>query len=535
MSQILNVQFGGQQLAVDFGESTALAMGSASAAGVSATAAAADRVLAQAAATAVAGQAKSANTIALIAAIRTNGFFPGLTQRLATNDIPVITLGAGGGNSTINAQTGGNNTVGLSSGKLNFVSGPSRLNGPYGIYRNSRGTWSGASYFMTYSAVEFNHIGTALEIVVGGNGDPGSNVRLLVNGIVAGTVAVPNGTGVNYYLKLVFPASGTRRIRFEGGGVPTYGVNVVSTAEVALTGRTYPTISIMADSFGEGTGASQGPINGEATILGNALGADIALAASGGTGMLNPGSRVNFGDTTRMVDLTLAGVTDATTGVAANPLLGIVMASQNDQGNITWATYQPTATSFQEAITLQTHKIIAAWQAARSGKPLMFFGPTWPNGDPVMDIYRIRDGVQQAVEAAGGASANLWFIDRLNPAPTLRYGANSYVQTTGNTVAANGQITGMATLAGISAGAGIEGTGIPAGARVISLDSATAITIDGKPTATATAVALTFRATQSSVYGFGPSDSAHPGQAGHNLDGLWMAKEARRLILSELA
>ena len=269
--------------------------------------------------------------------------------------------------------------------------------------------------------------------------------------------------------------------------------------------------------------------------MGNVLGWDIALAASGGTGLLNPGARVNFGDTTRMVDMTLAGVTDVNTAVAANPLLSVVMASVNDQSNTTWATYQPTATSFQEAITLQTQRLNDAWRAARPGKPQVFFGPTWTQGAPLLDIYRIRDGMQEAVLALGGASANVWFIDRLGPDAILRSGTNAYLSTTGNITNAAAQITNIPSTTGLSAGSGIEGTGITPGARVISVDSATAVTINPAPTATTVGVALVFRSTQASLYGFGPSDGTHPGQAGHNLDGIWMADQLRHLILNEFA
>ena len=36
-------------------------------------------------------------------------------------------------------------------------------------------------------------------------------------------------------------------------------------------------------------------------------------------------------------------------------------------------------------------------------------------------------------------------------------------------------------------------------------------------------------------YTLGAGDPTHPNQAGHNLDGLWMARELRRLILTEFA
>ena len=67
----------------------------------------------------------------------------------------------------------------------------------------------------------------------------------------------------------------------------------------------------MGDSFTEGTGALP-PYNNEAITLVRALGGTIALGGVGSTGILNPGSapKVAWTESTRILDLTLAGVTD---------------------------------------------------------------------------------------------------------------------------------------------------------------------------------------------------------------------------------
>ena len=96
-------------------------------------------------------------------------------------------------------------------------------------------------------------------------------------------------------------------------------------------------------------------------------------------------------------------------------------------------------------------------------------------------------------------------------------------------------ITAIASTAGWSVGAGIEGAGIPAGARVATIVSTTAITIDIPATATGTLIALVVRNTQASIYGFSPADPTHPGQAGHNLDAQLMARDLRNLILTSFA
>ena len=233
-----------------------------------------------------------------------------------------------------------------------------------------------------------------------------------------------------------------------------------------------------------------------------------------------------------MTDLTMLGATDSAQGLNTAPALGIVLMSMNDQG-LASTMWSPYGSSYQAAINNRCWALIDAWQNANPGKPLIFYGPTWPSGDPVLDIYRMRDATQEA--CWGAAKSNVWFIDRLNPLPTLRNAANAFISTTGTTTNASASITAIPSTTGIVQGAGIEGIGIAAGARVASIVSATAITIDPPATATGTAVALVTRNTHSSIYGYGPADGTHPGQAGHNLDALWMAREARRLILTEFA
>ena len=151
----------------------------------------------------------------------------------------------------------------------------------------------------------------------------------------------------------------------------------------------------------------------------------------------------------------------------------------------------------------------------------------------MLDIYRLRDAGQEACFGASGS--NVWFLDRLGPGTLSRTGANTFISSTGTTTNASASITAIASTAGWSVGAGIEGTGIPAGARIATIVSSTAITIDSPATATGTAVALLIRNTQASLYGLNAADPTHPGPAGHNLDTLLMARDLRRLILTEFA
>ena len=364
---------------------------------------------------------RSANTAALIAGIREYGNATRATERLPANDLPTLTLSANGAASTINGNAWYAPTVNFRSELLTYLCGPIVDAGaahPTWNYMRARGAYFGPGSRGLGSpiAYEFIHKGTQLEIPLFGQGSSGINFRLLVNGALAGTMAVPNSTGQAYYLKAVFPASGTRRITVETNGVPANGVNVANASvEIASTGRTPPLVTMIGDSLAEGTGAAAG--EGQSLVLARALGFDCGLAAAGGTGMINPGSRVPFTDPDRLVDLTLAGVTSTQNGSApASPRMGIVFGSFNDQG-ASPTLYGPYGATLQDAIANRTHAMIDAWVAARPGRPLVFFGPTWPSGPPnnrpPLTVYAIRDGIMEA--AWSRASENVWFIDRLMP------------------------------------------------------------------------------------------------------------------------
>lgn len=429
---------------------------------------------------------KSANTAALGQAIRENGGFTLPTANLAPNDIPTVALGGNAATSTINGAAARTAAVPRTDPRLTYLSGIPVQAGttyPRDTYFTSRGAYYGAATAggaplraTNYFAFEFAHTGSVFEIpVYGGMGGAGVNVRVVVNGAVAATTSIPNGTGGLYYLRVEFPAAGERQIRIETSGLPCNGVHVASSSEVASTRKVYPIVTMIGDSFLEGSGSETGDIG--ATVMARALGFNAAAAGVGATGMINPGNnntagfpKVAFTDPNRLQDLTLAGVTSAHAATSPAPRLGLVFGSLNDHG-LAASAYNPFGNTLQAAINNRAHAIIDAWQAARSGLPLVFFGPIWPSGAPnnrpPLDIYRIRDGLAEA--AWSRANRNIWFIDRL--VQLRREGVYSTVTD------------------------------------------------------------------QASLYTGGASgtDPTHPTPAGHRHDGLQDAAQLRRLILSEFA
>ena len=355
--------------------------------------------------------AKSATTAGLIAAIRSNGFYPQPLTRTPAANIPTVSIGADYANSTLNGRNYVSPLVLVTDSKIKWLSGPTQIDNGYHF---SRG-WGGSTGTQ-YCAFEFTHTGTLFQLAVNDSFYGGGPLRILVNGQIAVETTV---TGNANYLTYTFPSSATRQIRVEGAAGKFAGVNVTSAAEVTSTGKTYPLATCIGDSFNEGTGTPK-TYDSESVIMGRALGLAFGNYALGGTGMLNPGGFVNQQDVSRITDLTLSGVIDGLTGAAVVPSIGFVMASINDSGD---TTHWGGAATFQAAINNAVWKQIDAWATARTGKPLVFFGPTMPNNTPPLDIYRIRDGVQEA--CLGAAQSNVWFIDRLAPGPILRQGVYS--------------------------------------------------------------------------------------------------------------
>ena len=308
------------------------------------------------------------------------------------------------------------------------------------------------------------------------------------------------------------------------------GFNVASTSEFASAGRTYPLVTLIGDSFPEGTGSFP-YYDGEGASLLRACGFNPANAGVGGTGLMNPGTggKVNWQDSHRLADLALNGWTDEITGAAPLPLLGIIQMSINDFGLD--STYWNGAANYQAAVNRALWVLIDHWNTQRPGKPLVVFGPTNASGNADLDLFRMRDAGQEAV--AGASGSNVWFIDRLGPGPLLRSGSLDRTVTTGNTHTST-LIDGLASTTNVVVGSSVYGSGIPDGTRVVSIVPATSVTLSNATTSTLVGTAITFANSQTAIYTT-LSDPTHPNQPGHNYDALTEARMLRELILTQFA
>ncbi|MBX9643883.1 MAG: SGNH/GDSL hydrolase family protein [Novosphingobium sp.] len=365
-----------------------------------------------------AAQARSPGTQALVRAVRANGLFPQPIHRTPAGDVATITVPAAGAVSTINGAAASSANVSVTnSSRITWLCGAADKDVNQTYF--ARGAWYGSNRSYAYTAYEFVHTGTQFEVtMLCATLQTGTNFRVLVNGRVAGTAAVP-GEGSWRQVKVTFPGSATRRIRIEVCGGRHMGLNVANANEVSGSGRSYPLATLIGDSFTEGTGAVQWDGEGIATL--RALGLNPANASVGGTGLLNPGSggRVNWQNPNRLADLALNGWTDQITGTPPAPALGVIMMSINDVGLA--STFWPGSSSLQEGVNKALWVLIDHWAAQCPGRPLVVFGPTaTTSNSPALDLFRLRDAGQEA--CWGAAPANVWFIDRLAPGPVLRSG-----------------------------------------------------------------------------------------------------------------
>ncbi|MEQ1499427.1 MAG: hypothetical protein ABL914_12290 [Novosphingobium sp.] len=489
-----------------------------------AAAADADRIAAEAAAVAAAAFAPSANTQALITAVRTYGRLPQPAWRCPANDVATITVPAAAAASTI---AGANFATFDNEQKVRWVGGAANKNGGGNFF--SRGAWYVGGRTTNYAAFEIEHTGTEFEFLLTGSAIDAfwtPNIRVWVGDRIAGTAFSPADGGARY-IKVAFPVSAARRIRVEALGGFFYLVKSAGAGDLADFTRNYPLVTVIGDSFGEGTGARGW--DSEVIIALRNNGFNPALAAVGATGILNPGTggKVNWQHAERLSDLALNGFTDQATLADPNPAMGVIMMSINDawMASANWNG----AAHYKDAIAKGLYTMVDHWQTHRAGKPLVVFGPTWPNESPPPDIYEMRDAGREVC----ASSANVWFIDRLGPGPVLRKGAGSQTATTGNTTVGSKVITALASTAGVVLGSRITGPGIPEGARVMSVDSAVQVTIDINATATAVGAALRFYNDQAGLYTTA-TDSTHPSEKGHLADGNWMGEQLRNLVLTKL-
>ncbi len=157
------------------------------------------------------------------------------------------------------------------------------------------------------------------------------------------------------------------------------------------------------------------------------------------------------------------------------------------QFNITFLTSGPqtlTATDANGLTTTATVLVTPASAAVLSVDP-----PSVPAGSGAPVTVTAYDAYGNVVTGYTGTV-------KLSPttpgaAPTTSYTFTS-TSLTGNTTAGTNAITGLAGTGNLAVGEAVTGPGIPAGATIASILSASTLTISGSATATGSAVPLTF-------------------------------------------
>jgi microcystin-dependent protein len=114
------------------------------------------------------------------------------------------------------------------------------------------------------------------------------------------------------------------------------------------------------------------------------------------------------------------------------------------------------------------------------------------DGSTTFNVPDLRGRVAAGKDNMGGTAAN-----RLN------------VSTTGNTTNASATVSGIPSTASLAIGMKVVGAGIPAGATILTIASATSVTISANATATASGVALRFGVVDGATVGDAAGTQGH--------------------------
>lgn len=193
----------------------------------------------------------------------------------------------------------------------------------FGRTRSATYSADGVSYASLVNCAEFIHIGDALEFYLKGTGPV---CRLLVNGqsTTASFPSTPND-GNLYWHKVDFGSVATRTLRIEqyhASEMRFGGCRIKTGQTITATSHAYRLV-LAGDSFTEGTGATNNPGAGLAPYIARELGfSDFVVSGSGGTGWINPGSRIIMG---ARLDLDV---------IANAPDMVVFLMGLNDTGDI---------------------------------------------------------------------------------------------------------------------------------------------------------------------------------------------------------
>lgn len=300
-----------------------------------------------------------------------------------TTDAPALATSGPGGPPP---QTGGwsNTFHAYNDPVVTFLGGMPVLAVALGTnyYQNNANgqTGSGASSW----AWEFDYYGADLALYFRNAISAGSYFWVWVNGQpataapVASTASAANNA---YWYRLTWAAAAQRRVRIYVAGADYGGVAVQPTDSISATGKPNYSILVLGDSYTDGTGATN-QLTSYPVTLGRMLDVELFQCGIGGTGYVQPGSGVPYGDATRI-----------------NPIGTLRPDEVWFVGSINDSTYTSTQVSTNA---------VAAWNAVKAASPnsiIRVCGVQANSGS--MSAANIANN--NALKAAAQAAGYSWF------------------------------------------------------------------------------------------------------------------------------
>lgn len=378
------------------------------------------------------------------------------------------------------------------------------------------GTDYGAARQQNIMGVPLQTDASEIEFFVFGNG---AKVWLKVDGkYMSLTPTTITNDGNLYYYYVSFGSSAFRELELIGTSVLRFGgVYTPASATVMAAPARGPRTIVMADSFGEPTGADNDGIEGWITVMADLLGwDDVRPSAVGSSGILNPGTspRLKWRD---RID------TDV---IPYAPQVLIIQGSINDVLYDTTANLAIEAAALVDALRVALPLTTIVMTSIMPNKGGGYLAPSFYDrsaalrdvatsaGIPFIDLLERRTAYAADLTTttlASSAAANatsLSVVDPIAPGSTFRFPDNTHVFV--KTIAGGGPFTAtIDTLANAQASGAVL---TPVGNTIMQGNGRVGATTGNGNADLAVS-----------------SDSVHPSTFGHSLIGNAMAYELLNL------